>query len=159
MLLVPLCLSGVWGMLFCASVLNCVGNRIRQKVNGLLFAVLLRFPPKGTHYLQRYGMFFVFRSCFQSRSTLFFSVSWAAPPAKWAVQHSSSMALLFCCSALFQLLVLIIITCKIKRREKDSSTISMYCGCSLQAQGSSIDYWGFFLIVFFGRCVADIKTK
>lgn len=43
----------VCDMLSCASALNGVGSRIRQKANGLLFAVLLLFAPEGKHYHHR----------------------------------------------------------------------------------------------------------
>ena len=47
----------------CASPLNGAGNGIRQKVNELLFAVLLVFGPKGEDYHHCKSIFFVFKSC------------------------------------------------------------------------------------------------
>lgn len=56
----------VCDMLSCASALNGIAKRIREKVNGLLFAVLLLFGPKGNDYHHCWGIFFVFKSCFLS---------------------------------------------------------------------------------------------
>lgn len=86
-------------MLACVSALNGVGNRKRQKVNGILFAVLLVFGPEGKDYHHTLGFSLSLELfLYELHSVLLSQLD--SSSSKRTVQHSSSAALLFWCSRL-----------------------------------------------------------